>query len=123
MTLTSHPTNVGTNKVRVLIAADTICDPHGHVSAGDVVDVTFDEFHALRVNNKAEIYVGDAELPAEGEDVALDAFVMELAGMTKVQLVKMGKDEFGLDLVESSKKDELIEAITKAAEAKAGKTE
>jgi hypothetical protein len=54
-----------------------------------------------------------------GEEISLDELRARLAKKTKAELVVVAKDEFSLELKEDSKKEELIEAIVKAAEAKA----
>lgn len=46
----------------------------------------------------------------------IDEDVTDLDTMTKAQLVQLGKEKFGLDLSESSRKDELIKTIDIATE-------
>jgi hypothetical protein len=50
----------------------------------------------------------------EGERQTEEEFRAELAGKTKAELVAQAKADLGLDLSESSKKEELIDAIVAA---------
>lgn len=54
MVLTTFPTDVGSAPVQVRILADTICEL-GAVSKGQLVNVSFQDWIALRNAGKAEL--------------------------------------------------------------------
>ena len=66
MALTNFMTEQGNGLVRVRIIADTICNPHGHVSQGDVVLVDHSEYLALKHSHKAVLAAKD-EVQAEAQ--------------------------------------------------------
>lgn len=121
MVMTSHPSHdQGEQLVKARILADTVCQPHGDVSAGEVVTVSVNEFFKLKHANKAEIATEqvEAEPRKEGDDsklVSIDELRVELGKMSKAELVAGAKENYGIDLSENSKKEELIAAILAVA--------
>lgn len=123
MTLTAHPSHpTGQAVVRARILAATVCDPHGLVDAGQLVLVTVDEFWKLKHAGKAELVleqVADtAPLPDTTTEANEDLFE-KLDAMTKAELVAFGQEQYGLDLSERDKKDDLVSAIVMVAGSKA----
>lgn len=113
----SFPLEPSRRPVKVRILADTVCDSHGQVSAGDELEVEHREFLQLQICGKAELV--PVEAPAEGSadgdaGVTEEQFREELEAKTKAELVEIGKN-YGLGLAQSEVKAVLIEAITKAA--------
>jgi hypothetical protein len=118
MVMTSHPSHpTGDSLVRVLILADTVCQPHGDVAKDDVVEVTLNEYFKLSHAGKAELASADlAPEPAADPDlVTPDQFREELMKKTKAELVAGAKENYGIDLSENQKKEELVSAIVAAA--------
>ena len=116
MTVTTFPNHPsGAQKVKARILADTVCQPHGIVSAGQVVEVTTDEFQLLRHANKAELHVEPQPEDSGTKSMSLDEFKAALDSRTKAALVELAKQEFSLDLSESSTKQQLTDAIVEVA--------
>lgn len=66
MVLTMNQANRGAEDLLVRILADTMCQPHGAVHAGQIVSVTRGEYHALRAAHKAELAPAEA-LPSAAD--------------------------------------------------------
>jgi hypothetical protein len=104
--------------VQVKILADTVCQPHGAVQAGQVVTVTFTEYYLLKAAGKAEKVDPAQHMPARepspADELSPEEFADRLDGMTKAELVAMAADKMGLQLDPKSTKDEMTTAILKA---------
>lgn len=119
MTLTSF-TKPTDEPVEVKILADTVCHPHGAVSKGDVLMVSFGEYYTLKAAGKAAKVDPDAKVPAHepspADGMSPEEFADRLDGMSKADLVEMGNVKLGLALNAKSNKDDLIAAILAAVE-------
>jgi hypothetical protein len=120
MVMTSHPSHpTGASLVKVVILNDTVCQPHGDVAKGDVVEVSLNEYFKLYHANKAELATADVAAsepdPADSGLVTADQFREELLKKTKAELVAGAKENYGINLSENQKKEELVAAIVAAA--------
>lgn len=93
-----------------------LINPHGrrvHVLSHRVESL-LKEGYQRAVEKPAADPADDAGEDGHGMDA--DAFEAQLEELTKAKIVEYAEEEFGLELSESSKKDELIAAVMEAAQ-------